>query len=94
MFLKYLYFGKTAFDSVGNGVNLSVKDVLYLCECAEFYGLDDAEKFKSLTEKKMRKSFDKQTILFDLQLAHQINAVKVKQVCLSYLVQNFGVLAT
>ena len=59
MFLKYLYYGESAFDSIGNGVDLSVQDVLYLCECAEFYALDDAEVFKSLTERKMRKSLDR-----------------------------------
>ena len=59
MFLKYLYYGESAFDSIGNGVDLSVQDVLYLCECAEFYSLDDAEAFKTLTERKMRKSFDR-----------------------------------
>ena len=70
MFLKYLYYGESAFDSIGNGVNLSVQDVLYLCECAEFYAIDDSEVFKSLMQRKMRKSLDRQTILYDLQLAH------------------------
>ena len=78
IFLRYLYYGESAFDSIGNGVNLSVQDVLYLCECAEFYDIDDAEIFKSVTERKMHKSLDRQTILYDLQLAHQINALKVK----------------
>lgn len=66
IFLKYLYYGETAFDQIGNGVNLSVQDVLYLCECAEFYALDDAEQLKALAERKMRKSLDKQTIVYDL----------------------------
>ena len=51
-------------------MNLSVQDVLYICECAEFYALDDAEALKTLAEKKMRKSLDRHTILYDLQLAH------------------------
>ena len=54
-----MYYGESAFDSVGNGVNLGVKDVLYLCECAEFYALDDADAFKTTVERKMRKSLDK-----------------------------------
>ena len=59
MFIKYLYYAESAFDSIGNGVNLSVQDVLYLCECAEFYQIDDIDAFKSLTERKMSKSLDK-----------------------------------
>ena len=38
---------------------MSVQDVLYLCECAEFYDIDDAEALKNLAERKMRKSLDK-----------------------------------
>ena len=94
LFLKYLYYGESAFDSIGNGVNLAVQDVLYLCECAEYYTIDDADQFKSLTERKMRKSLDRHTILYDLQLAHSINAEKVKDACLRFLVQNFSILAT
>lgn len=59
IFLKYLYYGESAFDQIGNGVNLSVHDVLYLCECAEYYALDDSEVLKTLAERKMRRSLDK-----------------------------------
>ena len=71
LFIRYMYYGDDAFEMVGNGgINLTVKDVLYLCECAEFYGLADSEHFKAFTEKKMSESLDKQNILYDLQLAH------------------------
>ena len=42
----------------------------------------------------MRRSLDQHTVLYDLQLAHTIQAVKIKRVCLEFLMDHFDLLAS
>ena len=42
----------------------------------------------------MRRSLDRHTVLYDLQLAHTIGAEKIKRVCMEYLLDNFDMLVS
>ena len=48
IFIRYLYYGVEAFDG---SINLSAKDRVYLCECADFYELSDSETFKATVQR-------------------------------------------
>ena len=91
IFVKYLYYGETAFNAVGNGINLRVQDALFLCECVEFYAMG-RDPLKTIAEQRMRRSLDRHTVLYDLQLANTIQATKIKRVCIEYILDHFDLL--
>ena len=93
MFLRYLYYGESAFNAVGNGVNLRIQDALFLCECVEFYALG-TDHLKEIAEQRMRRSLDQHSVLYDLQIAHTIQAAKIKRVCLEFIVDHFDMLVS
>ena len=51
------------------------------------------DPLKAIAEQRMRRSLDRHTVLYDLQLAYTIQAKKIQRVCIEYILDHFDLLA-
>ena len=51
------------------------------------------DPLKGIAEQRMRRSLDRHTVLYDLQLAYTIQAKKIQRVCIEYILDHFDQLA-
>ena len=72
--------------------NLTIDEILYLCELCEFYGLSN-QRLKQMVECQLKDQIDKFNVMSLLDMSDKVNANKIKQMCLSFLAENFELFA-
>ena len=85
-FIKFLYFDDIQIP------NLTIDEILYLCELCDFYGLANS-RLKHLVESQLKDQIDKFNVMSLLDISDKVNAMKIKQMCLRFLAENFELFA-